>query len=207
MNTTPDPFDSLGLSILLRLEITSDYGQVLLVTSARTGEGKTFVARSLARRLVGLVDGPVLLADANADPGMGKRKINAETGGLFDCLATGQFLPRSVQQTSVPGLSIMPAAGHPTTSLLFRMQALTRVLHELRTRYALTVLDAGTLANTGCLAQQADGAIVVVDASRTRRDIVSGALESPHIDRARVLGVVLNRRPEYVPNWIYRLML
>lgn len=113
----------------------------------------------------------------------------------------------SIQPTSVPGLSYMPASVSGSgVSLLFHMNSLRRVLGDLRERFALTVLDAGTLDNSGCMAEQSDGLLMVVDSQRTRRDVVRGALESPHVDRNRILGVVLNRRPQYVPGWLYRAM-
>lgn len=209
MTSDSSLFDGLALAVLQRLGEWPT-GRVLLVTSARPGEGKTFIARRLAKTVAAMGEGRVLLVDANAEnPSLAKAFAPGAAGSdLFDSLRSGSLLSNGIQSTLMPSLYALPAApskarGH----LLFHMDAMGRVLDALRRSFALTILDGGTLAQAGCLPLQADATIVVVDATRTRRDIVRGALDSPQVDRTKIMGVVLNRRPEYVPRWIYRSLL
>lgn len=201
-------FDGLALNIVQRFG-SWPTGRVLLVTSARPAEGKTFVARRLAKTLTGMVEGRVMLIDANAENPSLAGNFDANGGGdLFDCLAAGKLLQTSIQATLVPGLFAMPAERSSSRGrFLYRSEAINRVLDGLRASFALTILDASSLANVGSLALRADATLVVVDANRTRRDVVKGALDSPHVDRSKIMGVVLNKRPEYVPRWLYRSML
>jgi Mrp family chromosome partitioning ATPase len=54
------------------------------------------------------------------------------------------------------------------------------------------------------LSRKADGVILVVDAGRTKRR--AGLWAKQQIDDAggKILGVVLNKRKFYIPNWLYR---
>jgi len=49
--------------------------------------------------------------------------------------------------------------------------------------------------------------LLVVDAQSTRREVVRGALDIARLPVGRLLGAVLNRRPQYVPAWAYRSWL
>jgi protein-tyrosine kinase len=210
--------DGLGLSIAQRMPQDA-VGYTLLVTSARAGEGKTFVATHLANCMASLLAAPVLIVEANAkNPGVqaafpvanrGVQGVSpvASDGGLFDCLRAEALLKDRIHATATPRLWAMAAASGGETSLLFHIGAMRRILDGLRKHFALIIVDGASLPQVGCLAQQADATLLVVDAARTRRDIVQGAIGSPHIDRARIMGVVLNRRPEYVPRWLYKILL
>jgi len=48
---------------------------------------------------------------------------------------------------------------------------------------------------------------LVVNAKSTRREVVQGALAANPIPVERLLGTVLNQRPDYVPEWLYRWVL
>jgi Mrp family chromosome partitioning ATPase len=54
------------------------------------------------------------------------------------------------------------------------------------------------------LAQAASGAVLVVEAARTVREVAAETTEELRRTGVRVLGAVLNRRRYYLPGWIYR---
>ena len=194
------------IATLRRPGTAGPVGQVLLVSSARPREGKSFIVGKLARRLTWVVGEPVAVIDGNpSHPSVGSIfKARAEGRGLFACIARGRLLPEQFQASCVRDVFVMPARDEGRASLLTRVSQVSRVLDDCRRRYALTIIDAGALAETGCLSQLVDGSVLVVDASRTRRDAVQGALAMPQIDRSRMLGVVLNRQPRDIPEWLYR---
>jgi Mrp family chromosome partitioning ATPase len=207
MNDPSGQIDGLGLSIAQRMP-QGDTGFTLLVTSARAGEGKSFIATRLAERMVSLLAAPVLIVEANAEnPSVHLSFPGTAEGGLFDCLRAEELLPERIDVTATARLSAMAAPCGAQMSLLFHMRSMRRILDALRDQFALTIIDAASLPQVGCLAQQADATLLVVDAAHTRRDIVQGAMASPHIARERIMGVVLNRRPEYVPPWLYKGLL
>ena len=54
------------------------------------------------------------------------------------------------------------------------------------------------------VANLADGVIMVVEAERTGWHVVKEARDLLRQANAEILGVVLNKRKFYVPDWLYR---
>lgn len=229
MSTTDEgldanPFDTLALSVARRLGVLpvadapidrlpgagrgapAYWGKVLVVSSASAGEGKSFVVGRLARRLSVAGAAQVAVVDANAaHPSLHHCfKVPATGFGLFDCIAAGRVIDAQWACSPLNRVEVLAMRGGARASMLMRVAAVNRVLDGLRSRFAVTIIDAGVLGRTGCLTQLADATLIVVDAARTRRESVARALAGTHVDRERVIGVVLNRRPTYVPEWLLR---
>jgi Mrp family chromosome partitioning ATPase len=54
------------------------------------------------------------------------------------------------------------------------------------------------------LAEVADGVVVVVQAGRTKRPVLTRSVDLVRRAGGRVLGIVLNRRRLEIPGFIYR---
>ena len=54
------------------------------------------------------------------------------------------------------------------------------------------------------LATRIDGVIIVVEAERTKWEVALRAKQRIEGISGNILGVVLNRRRLYIPNWLYR---
>ncbi len=180
-------------------------GRILLVSSARENEGKSVIARALAKRLLQQQRGRVLLIDANAEAPAGHAGSRAHgRAGFFDLLREPQAHASAVVGRNDPRLHILGHGQNLDGSLLYHESSVQELFAKLRERYHWTVIDAGTLPRIGCLGSQADGVLLVVDAQSTRREVVRGALDTARLPAGRLLGAVLNRRPQYVPAWAYR---
>lgn len=196
-----DAFYQLGLRVLSRLP-AGPLGRVVVITSARDGEGKTLVAQGLARALAAQCSGPVALVACATD------RAAATTAGWSDLIETGQWTDGLAKAGAAgEGPDLMGAGTRMRTETLFKPDAVDAALGLLRQRYAMTVVDAPSLAACGALPRQTDGTLLVVNARDTRREVVQGALAAHPVPTERLLGTVLNQRPAYVPNWLYRWML
>lgn len=180
---------------------------LLAVTSARRGEGKTYLATALALYAARLGH-RVLAVDANADhPSLHAQLRCRPEPGFFDGLAATAPGRWSPQPGPLPGLEVLPAGAQPRRALLFRPDALQGFAHEVGHRYDLVVIDGPELARGGAhIASHCEKSILVVDASRTRREVIQGALAASGVARDRLLGAVLNKRPLYIPRLFYRFM-
>lgn len=97
-------------------------GNLIMVTSALSGEGKTFITFNLARSMAREQDHTVLLIDADvAKPHTSELFGLQEHRGLLDLLEDPSLqMEAAIVRTDLPGLSILPA-GRPradTTELL-----------------------------------------------------------------------------------------
>jgi succinoglycan biosynthesis transport protein ExoP len=194
------------LALRVRERFVNDgLGKVVLVSSARAGEGKSVIARALAKRLAEQGRGRVLLVDANPHgPARHGGSRQDDRLGFFDVLRAPEAQGVIVASRDQAELHLLGAGRSLDASLLFHEEAINELLQKVRERYDWTVIDAGTLASTACLTRLADGVLLVVDAQTTRAEVVQGAVSAAWVPQDRWIGAVLNRRPHYVPAWVYR---
>jgi exopolysaccharide/PEP-CTERM locus tyrosine autokinase len=174
------------------------HGKRIVVTSAEAGEGKTFAAVNLALSLAREADFEVLLVDGDVPKSDITRIFGlSDKPGLMDVLADEQRAPTdAIVQTDVPNLLVVPAGQrHPLAAELFRSRRMEYVLDELggRNRRRLVVFDSSPLLATSesqVLASHMGQVVLVVAASRTRRQAVHSALR--RLNELQYVGLVLN---------------
>ena len=172
---------------------------LVMVTSTREGEGKTFVALNLAFSLAADPDRSVILIDADPAKSSIAHLLGLDVEhGLTDLLQDGAVdLEDVVLPTSVAGLSIVPAGHHHALAAeLFASDRMSTLLHTLE-RFApgaIVILDAPPVLATSeasALARHVDQAVLVIEADKTSRAAIGEALNliaiCPHI------GLVLNK--------------
>lgn len=168
---------------------------LLMVTSALSGDGKTFCALNLALSIAAEVDSSVMLVDADVvQPAvMSRLGIEGDSKGLLDILA-GSVTELSdvlLKPDSISKLTLLPA-GLPreNASELLASGAMDKLLDELSTRYAdrIIVFDAPPLLLTSeakALARKVGQILMVVREGVTRMEDLSSAyacVESvPHV--------------------------
>jgi capsular exopolysaccharide synthesis family protein len=188
-----------------RLEGNGRRTQLLLVTSPRTGDGKTTTSANLALTMAQEFQHRVVLIEADLRrPALaGMFGVRAEPG-LVDVLVGAVSLEDAL--VAVPGhqLFVLPAglpAGRSTELLASSM--MQRTLDALRARFDRIVVDTPpmTLADTHVLARLADGVLFVVRAGVTPRPALEQALAS--VDRQRLMGIVLNEVDEALGEYAY----
>jgi polysaccharide biosynthesis transport protein len=209
--TSVSTFRNLYTRVLLGLQ--AQQKQVLGVTSAIAGEGKTTVASGLATALAedGALTGfgrdqdTIVLVQCNMGPAPEDSRLSVRPGpGLVQVLRGECELEDAIQATGVERLAILPA-GEPIQSfpMAIRAAALPGVIAELKAKYGLVVLDLPAVLNssdTQVLARLADLLVVVVRAGVTPSKLVRQALDD--LGEETVLGVVLNDSSSELPAWL-----
>jgi len=204
-------FRDMYTRILLGLQ--AQHHQVLGVTSAIVGEGKTTIASALAGAiaqdgaLVGFGREPnsTLLIECNQGTPPKELRIASRPGpGLTQVLQGECALDAAIQETAIERLSILPA-GQPnhTFPLAIRMAALPDVISLLRERFGLIILDLPAVLNstdTQVLARLADQLVLVVRAGVTPFKQVREALDE--LGEEMLLGMVLNDSQPELPSWL-----
>jgi len=171
-------------------------GRTLLVTSAEAGEGKTVAVANIGVSLARLKQ-RVLLIDAD----MRKPRLHELFGeeqqpGLTNVLA-GRTTQRDVRKTKIPGLCLMPAgtlSRNPAD--LLGSERFEKLVAYMRQNFDWIVIDsppALAVTDAALISQVASGVLVVIDCSRTSREVASAAVERLEAVRAPLLGAMLNR--------------
>ncbi|GAA0666908.1 uncharacterized protein involved in exopolysaccharide biosynthesis [Sphingomonas insulae] len=86
----------------------------------------------------------------------------------------------------------------------------TRLIAELKTRYAYVIVTAPPVAEgfEGIeLALSVDAVVPVIEAEATRRPVARNMLTQLRDAGAHVLGAVLLGRKSHIPQWVYRLVI
>jgi succinoglycan biosynthesis transport protein ExoP len=171
---------------------------VVVVTSALGGEGKTTTALDLARSTAEAGE-RVLLVEADLRrPTLGTALGLASGPGLSDVLAGQVEVAAAVRPGGVDGLSVLPAGSvPPNPAELLSSPRMADVVAALRSGYDRVLLDATPLlpvTDAVVCAGLADGVLLVVRWGRTSRDEVSEAVTMLEQVHAPVLGSVLNGR-------------
>jgi exopolysaccharide/PEP-CTERM locus tyrosine autokinase len=186
-------------AILGRDGATKASNNVVLVTSAIPGEGKTFSALNLALSLAREPDLQVLLVDGDvAQPALTGSLGLAARAGLTDLVANGGLLSDDVVcETSVDRLWILPAGSRRDNSPeLLSSARMQTVIDELAGRMSpgVVIFDSPPVLATNeaqVLSRFAGQVLMVVRADFTEQRQVKDALAL--IDRSRPVSALLNR--------------
>lgn len=173
---------------------------VILVTSSRPDEGKSFIATNLALSIaldegynVLLIDGDVMRPTQNKIFGL-KPNLPGLTDLLLDM---EEDLADVLLRTGQMPLSILPAGGQVATATdLFGGDEMDSFVKDIAGRYSdrIIIFDAPPLlASTepAALAEHAGQIVMVIDAEKTSRAAVNSALDL--LDSDEKVNLVLNK--------------
>jgi capsular exopolysaccharide synthesis family protein len=172
--------------------------QVLIVSSSLPSEGKTTVSINLssafaqrgARVLV--IDGDLKRPSCHKVFGLDRRV------GLSAVLTGQASINDAIVPTEIEGMDFMPAGPiTPNPADLLDSAMMRETMEKLRSEYDHIIIDSAPLAGMAdsyIQASFADGVILVVEQSRTPRDLVRKIRLKLASVNAQVLGAVLNAK-------------
>ena len=202
-------FRRIKRALLKNIEAGAEGGirnpNLVAVTSAVSGEGKTYTALNLALNLTLERDRTVLLVDADVR----KREITQLLGlndmsGVTDLVVRPECeLPDVLMRTSIHNLVVLPAGAYDRDAVEILSSArLGRLIEEMSQRYAdrIIIFDTPPVLATveaHVLTDMAGQVVFVVESERTLLPMVKQALAQ--IDnKEKAVGLVLNRyRPRF----------
>jgi len=167
------------------------------VTSATSGEGKTFVSANLAAGLARELHAHVLLVDCDLRvPSLANLFGFSNELGLSDYLRDSRKIADLLLKTRIEKLSVLPGGNVPENPTeLIGSKKMEDLIHELKLRYndRYVIFDSTPLLATSeseVLSTLVDGIIIVVKAGVTPRETVKHAISS--LEKEKILGFVLN---------------
>lgn len=200
---TTNEFRNIKQPLLANVDSASGSGprsrNVVLVTSATPGEGKSFCALNLALSLAAEVDRSAMLLDADVlRPSCAERLGAANDVGLLDILEDSAREPMSVAySTNIARFSFVPA-GKPRSSSaeLLTSEQMAKVLHEFAhgDENRVVVIDGPPLLPTTeakALAHAVGQVVVVVEAGVTPVPVIEEAFRS--LEECEIVLCILNK--------------
>jgi Mrp family chromosome partitioning ATPase len=184
-------------------------GAVLHFVAAAGGEGTSTIAREFALLAATTGRRRTLLLDAARGDLQTARYFECDTArGLIDGIWIGYDeadLRRSVPGTS---LSVACLVGERSNGPADAV-TLSALYEQLRDQFELIVVDCAAMERgeySTLLPDEADGIFLVIRAEGTRPAVIAHAKSLVEQAGGRFLGAVLNRRRNYIPEFLYRLL-
>jgi protein-tyrosine kinase len=174
-------------------------GNLIMVTSALAGEGKSFTAINLAMSIATELDTTVMLVDADvARPSVLRVLGLPPSPGLLDIVQDeSRELSSVLLRTNIDKLSILPSGTpHERATELLASEAMIRLLADMAKRYTdrVIIFDSPPLLLTTesrVLATHMGQVVMVIRAESTLQSDVQHALST--IEACPVKMVVLNQ--------------
>lgn len=174
-------------------------GNLVMVTSALPGEGKTFTSLNLALSIAMEIDSTVLLVDGDvAHPSIPALLGVPHGPGLLDLLTRDDIgFADAMIRTNVDKLSVLPAGSrHRRSTELLASEQMASLLRELASRYSdrVIIFDSPPLLATTearVLATHMGQIVMVVAADATSQHAVAQALAT--VESCEVVLMALNK--------------
>ncbi len=174
---------------------SAPHKNVVAVTSAMPGDGKTTLSLGLAR-VAGMGGLRAIIVDCDVRMRTINRLLDiAPEFGLQQVLSGEKDWREVVGTDTETGTHVLPASGL-TTKDIFSTGAMERLVAELSQNYELVVLDCAPIfavADTRVVASLADNVVVALRSGKTPARAVRAAIAQLELAGANVLGVVINR--------------
>ena len=174
------------------------HGNLIMVTSAMAGEGKSFTSVNLAMSIAAEMDHTVMLVDADvARPSVLRMLGLPAAPGLLDLLEGKAQMSDVLMKTNIDKLTILPSGTpHARATELLASDAMRLLLDDISRRYAdrIVIFDSPPLILTTearVLATQIGQVVMVVQADKTLQADVQQALAT--IEACPVKMMLLNK--------------
>ncbi len=187
----------------------------MVITSASRGEGKTTVTANLGAVLASDLHQRVLVIDGDLrKPSLARILGVPSQPGLTDVLQGNvgrslEALEREViRPTELERLDVLPS-GTPTLNPteLLGSRDMKELLDLLKEKYSRILIDSPPIiavTDASVIGNLTEGAILVIQAGKTRREVVMRAVTLLPAARNNILGCILNGIEYHIPSYIYR---
>ena len=189
----------------LRFSTESGMPKVLLLTSTRSGEGKSSSALAIAQNFARRGKSVLLIDGDLRKPAF---KAASDNQGLSKLLTTDDKVEDHVVETQHPNLWLVPSGPIPPSPAdLLSTGRIRKIIAEATERFELIVIDGPPtlgLADAPLLAAAAGNVVFMVESARTRTRAAVEALNRLEATGSHIIGAVLTKANESAGGYGYR---
>ena len=186
-----------AVRLRIQREARSRRMQVVMLTSAIDGEGKTTLAANLALSYSMMGVRTLLIEGDMRNPEVTRSLCPNAKIGLFDVARGRASLQQAVLVDKTTTLSVLPSPiseDFETMSEFAYSEGMSIIMNELRRHFEMIIIDAPPLiplVESRALGEHADGIIITVGWDRTPENLVGRAIDLLDPIKERFLGAVL----------------
>jgi non-specific protein-tyrosine kinase len=193
----------------IQFMFTNGASNSILITSAVRGEGKSIAAANLGV-VMAQAGHKTIVVDTDL-----RRPVQQEIfhlpneKGLTDFLRDPQAdITDFLMGTQVPELQVLTSGAlPPSPSELLGSQRMKQVMANLTEFADIVIYDsppAVLVADAAILSERVDGVVLIMEAGKTRRDLIKQAVFNLNQAEANIFGAVLNRVNKGRYSYYYR---
>jgi capsular exopolysaccharide synthesis family protein len=200
-------YDDLKASFFARLRNGSI--RTILFAGTAHGGGTSTTAVNFGAALAKDLRLKVLLVDVNLrTPSLHDVFKMNHTHGVTDFVVSEGHVTSQLTKVGPGNLYAFPCGGrHSEPVSLFDSKRFDQFLGMTRERFDYVILDGPPVPGfSECLilCRKVDGVVLVIEAGKTRRQVALRAKKQLEEAGGKLLGVVINRRKYYIPEWVYK---
>ncbi len=209
----PSQRTSAGLDLLnlvQRIFLAPEPCHTVTFAGVEAVNGSTSISMETARVLAAAVHQDVLLIDADSEVPVGPVRVFGngngyeEQRGLSTAMESDGPIRRYTRQADEDNLYLMQAG--PPAGQLLQAGAMRAFLQRAQKEFPFVLIHSPALAlSSDCVAlgQAADGVVLVIEASRTRKGVAKRTLHELQAAGTTILGAVLSRTMQPIPAFLY----
>ena len=185
--------------------------KAILFSSPGRGEGNSTVLVQFARTLAA-EGNRVLLVDGNLRaPSLHKAFHLPRENGLTEMIFSRspfRNISQFLKETTLDNLWVITSGNaFPNPASILESSYLEILIGEVKVHFDWVLFDSPPVtsySDSVALARAVDGVVLVVQAEKTRWEVVQEIQGRLEHGGGRILGVVLNKRQFHIPNWLYK---
>lgn len=171
--------------------------KALVITSSLNGEGKSSVTSNIALTF-STEDKRVILVDLDLRrPALHKFFHTPNEKGVANVLAEGLPLNKSIIQTGIKGVDLLPSGPvPPDPGRLVELQKVRELIEILKGMYDIVVIDTPPVMSVNdaiIVGAAADGVVYVIESGKITASMVEDVRELMAKAGLRLVGVILNK--------------
>jgi Mrp family chromosome partitioning ATPase len=215
VSSSPSKFSELVVEKEIRVYqnlaavISDSTKKVVQFIGSREGEGTSTVVREFARVSAMKFGKSVLLLDADQHhPSQHLFFHIAAECGWQEVVRDNGPIEKALHQYGETRLFISPSSHNfASNPPIYHSLLLDVFWKKLKQRFDLILIDSppATTSTDGlAISSKVDGVILVVEAEKTRWPVAENVRDRIKRSGGNILGIVLNKRRYYIPEWIYK---
>ncbi len=184
----------------LEFSLASGNGKKIMLTSTEPGEGKSFIAASLAQSYA-LSGKKVLIIDCDLRRGRQYEIFGVSNGkGLSNILISDlSGVKIETIKTKLKGVYLLPSGTiPPNPSELLESKRMGKLIDILEKNYDIIIFDCPPvvgLSDALVVTKYVDSTVIVVSYKQTSEDMLKKTVKALEGVNARIAGVILNKVP------------
>ncbi len=182
--------------------------KIIQFVGSSRGEGTSTVIQQFAGVCTSILDKSVLLLDAKSGSCQASSFNIKPEGGVAEVISKGRSINDVLYQIDNSKLYLgqLSLNGDHVTSI-FGSPGIDDIFEELKRKFDFILIDtpsADTSTDVIAISRKVHGVVLVVEAEHTKWQKINAVKERITKNNGNILGVILNKRKYYIPEFIYK---